>query len=284
MKNRTWNARSAQRATVVGYDTVPPPPAISQAQQEELDRLKFEADQARAEAAKIKAALEDVKKEMPSAEQRARWAELESQAAKAEEDRALKAGEFETLKAQLTTRYEREIEGHKQATANALARAEGLERDIEDEMVAREFAAASNLFGPSGKTVWFPDVAQAYFRRNVEVEKTEQNGRTVRRVIVKTANGTTVLDKNGQPMAFAKAMEELIDSHPQREAILRGSGKVGAGSLGGSHGTSGDIDVTRLKQKDFEDPKVRDAVRNKLSSSGGLQIGPGFDRFQRNKR
>jgi len=272
-----WTPRLGYRAAVIGFDDPPPPQPDAN---EALERLKFEAEQARAEAAKAKLALEEAKKAQPSDEQRARWAELEAQAEKAEQDRAMKAGEFETLKGQLTSRYEKEIDGHKQATANALAKAEALERDIENEMIAREFAQAQTLFGPTGKTIWFPEVAETYFRRNVVVEKLDQNGKTVRRVIVRNNAGTTILDNKGAPMAFAKAMEELIDNHPQKDAILRGSGKVGAGSFGGSHGTSGDIDVTKLRASDFGDEKVRDAVRKSQAASGGLQIAPGFAKLR----
>lgn len=272
-----FGPRRATRA-VIAYNDPPPPP-----QDGELERLKFEADQARAEAAKAKALLEEEKKNAPTAEQRAKWAELEAEAARAEEERAVKKGEFDTLKGQLTTRYEREIEAHKAATQNAVARAEALDKDIDEEMIAREFAQASGLFGPTGKTIWFPELAQAYFRKDVAVEKVEQNGRTTRRVIVKDTRGATILDKQGGPMVFAKAMEELIESHPQRDSILRGSGKSGPQSPGGSHGAGGSIDTSRLKQSDFSDPKVRDAVRDNLATAGGLQIAPAFDRMRRSK-
>lgn len=281
MKSITWTVARGAARRVVGYNDPPPPP--SPQNNEELEKAKFEADAARAEAEKIRKQLEEVKRAVPSDEQRARWAELEAAAEKAEQERAMKAGEFEKLKQQLTERYEREIEGHKQATKNALDRAEALEREVEEEMIAREFEAATTLFGPTGKTVWFPQFAMAYLRRYVEIEKSEAGGRTVRRVVVKDDRGTKIVDKNGSPMPFVKAMEELIASHPMRDAILRGSGKVGAGNSGGGHGTSGDIDVSRLKQSDFNDPKVRDAVRNRFAASGGLQVGPGFDKLRQNR-
>jgi hypothetical protein len=278
-----WQVRARVGRPVIAFNDPPPPPPSPE--DEALARLKFEADQARAEAAKVKAALDEIRKQLPSDEDRARWAELEEKEAKAAEANAVKKGEFETLRTQMTERHEKEIKAREQMLQNEAARREKLERDIEDAEIGRAFAEATALFGPTGKTVWFADVAQSYFRGNVAVDVSEQNGRTVRRVIVKDRHNATILDpKSGQPMAFAQAMSELIDSHPLKDQILRGSGKVGAGSSGGGHGVSGDLDMSKLRREDFSDPNIRDAVRDKLATSGGLQIGPAFDRAARARR
>jgi hypothetical protein len=257
-------------------DPPPPPPT-----DEEIQRAKYEADAAKAEAAKIKQQLDEIKKSLPSDEQRARWAELEQQAAQAEQQRLEKAGEFEKLRDQMNERHQRELEAQRQLTQNESARREQLEREIEDALIGQEFAQATDLFGPSGKTVWFPEVAQAFFRGHVAVESVTPpgGGSARRRVVVKDRHGATIMDpKSGSPMPFAKAMDELIDSHPQKQQILRGSGKVGANSPGGLGGGSGEMDLSRLTSRDFQDPKIREAVRSKMSTAGGLQIGPAFDR------
>lgn len=246
---------------------------------EDLQRQRYEADQAKAEAARLKKEIDDIKKALPSDEQRVRWAELEAEQQKAEEEKARKAGEFDGWRTQVNERHQKEIDAERQQRANEAARAASLEKELCDTLVAREFADATDLFGPTGKTVLPPSIAQSYFARNVEVQVSEAGGRSV---IVKDSHGSTILDpKSGRPMPFAKAMWEVIDAYPQKAQILRGSGKVGTNSSGGIYDGDGGIDVSRLKSSDFNDPKVRDAVRSKMNVAGGLQIGPGFDRLRK---
>ena len=84
-------------------------------------------------------------------------------------------------------------------------------------------------------------------------------------------------------MSFDKAIGELIDAHPNKAYMLRNSGRVGSGSAGGT-GDQIDINIGRLKKEDFQRQDVRDRVRQSLNAPGGLQIGPGFDQLNRNKR
>lgn len=260
----------------------PQPPQPQPVTEEDLQRARYEKDQASAESARLKRELEEIKKALPSDEQRVRWAELEAAAQAAEDERKLKAGEFDSWRTQVNERHQREIEAERQNRANEEARRASLENELKETLVAREFADAVDLFGPTGKTVLLASIAQSYFARNVEVETFDTGGgRMDRRVIVKDAHGSTIVDpKTGKPMTFAKAMNEVIDAHPQKTHILRGSGKVGANSSGGAYDGDGGIDLTRLKAGDFSDPKIRDAVRSKMNVAGGLQFGPGFDKLR----
>ncbi len=254
----------------------PPPPPNAE---EEIQRQRYESDQAKAEAARLKRELEEIRKALPSDEQRTRWAELEAEQQKAEEEKARKAGEFDSWRQQLNERHQKEIEAERQNRTNEAARAAALENELRETLVAREFADATDLFGPTGKTVLPPSIAQSYFARNVEVQVSDAG---VRSVVVKDSHGAAILDpKTGRPMPFAKAMWEVIDAYPQKTQILRGSGKVGTNSSGGIYDGEGGIDVSRLKPSDFHDQKVRDAVRQKMNVAGGLQIGPGFDRLRK---
>jgi hypothetical protein len=262
---------------------VDPPPA---ADDEAIKQAKFEADAAKAEAARIKRELEELKKHLPNDDQRARWAELEAMAAKAEEDRLKKSGEFDAWRQQINDTHSKALDAERQMRENASAQAKAIETDLQNTLIGQEFARTSDLFGPTGKTVLLPEVAQSYFARNVEVEVVPHpaGGAPSRRVVVRDHHGAIILDaKNGQPMSFGLAMAQLIDSHPQKAHLLRGSGKVGSNSTGGAHGT-GDIDLSRLKASDFADPKVREAVKERQAAAGGLQIGPAFDRIKQGTR
>lgn len=261
----------------------PPPPGVQD--EEAIRQARMEADAAKAEAARMRRELEETKKNLPNDEQRARWAELEAQAAKAEEERLKKAGEFDGWRTQIADKHAKELEAERQLAANAAAKAKEIESNLCDTLIGQEFAKASDLFGPTGKTVLLPEVAQSYFKNNVEVElvPSPHGGAPSRRVVVRDHHGAILVDpKTGQPYSFPKAMSELIDSHPQKAHLLRGSGKVGSNSTGGAHGGQ-DLDLTRLKASDFNDPKVREALRERAANAGGLQMGPAFDRIKQQK-
>lgn len=249
-------------------------------------QARYEAEQARAEAVRLKKELEELKGRLPTDEERAKLKELETAAAKAEEDRLKKAGEFDNWRRQIEDKHAKELEAEREMARNADGARKQIDQELDETLIGREFADATSLFGPAGRTVLMPDIAQSYFSRNVSVEAVANlNGPgNKRRVIVKDQNGTVILDsKTGKPADFEKAMGELIDAHPRKDQMLRGSGKVGAGSPGGGHG-GGTMDLSNLKAKDFQDPKVRDAVREKQTTAGGLQIGPAFDRMRKKQQ
>lgn len=259
---------------------IPPSPTP-----EELQAARYERDTAAAEAARIKRELEEIKRQLPTEEQRARWAELETEAQKAEEERIKKSGEFDNWRTMINDKHAKELNDIAQQRENEAAKRASIESELTATLVGREFADAVDLFGPAGKTVLLPAVAQSYFAPHVAVETaTGPDGRVERRVVVKDAHGTVIVDpKTGRPLPFAKAMWEVIEAHPQKAYLLRGSGKVGAGSPGGGYDGDGGVDISRLKSGDFQDPKVREAVRAKMNVAGGLQFGPGFDKLRRQK-
>lgn len=253
---------------------------------EALDRMKYEADTAKAEAARVKKELDEIKKQLPSEEQRARYAELEQQAQSAAEEAAKKKGDFDAWRQQILDKHAKDLDAERQMALNASAKQSATEAELNETLIGREFADASDLFGPTGKTVLMPAVAQAYFAPYVSVEivASANGGPARRRVVVKDIHGAVIVDtKSGQPLVFAKAMAELVDMLPQKEHMLRGSGRVGSNSPGGINGVDGQLDTSRLKSKDFSDPKVREAVRNQMANSGGLQMGPAFDRMKKSK-
>ena len=283
---RTGLSPVSIRYGVLGFSGDPglgdPPPSPDDA----IARAKFEADTARAEAARIKRELDEIKKGLPTDEQRARWAELEAAHLAADEANKRKAGEWDALRQQMADRHAKEIEAERSLRENASAQSRQLDKELCDTLVGLEFRGATALFGPAAKTVMLPEVAQAYFAHHVEVETVAgvNGGPAKRRVVVKDKHGQIIVDsKTGQPMPFAKAMEEVIDAHPQREHLLRGSGKVGANSSGGGGGPLDGLDITKLRPDQFQDPKVREALREQQSKAGGLQVGPAFDRMRARK-
>lgn len=243
---------------------------------EATKKLAFERDQERAKAAKLAKELDEIRKALPTDEQKARWAELEKTAETAEEERKRKAGEFDGWRQQIAEKHTKDLALREARIAEAEGKASKIEADLQGTLIGLAFAGAADLFGPSGKTVLMPDVAKAYFAQHVAIDTDPQTGK--RSIVVKDAHGTVLVDpKTGAPLEFGRAMKELIDAHPDKDHLLRGSGKSGSGSPGGTHGT-GTVDLSRLSVKDFADPKIREAVKRQHAGSGGLQIGPAFDR------
>jgi hypothetical protein len=260
----------------------PPQPPPQDPPQDPAIAAKYLADAARAESEKLAKELEKLKQQLPTEEQRAHWAQLEADKAKDDEDKLQKAGQFEQWREQINKRHQTEIDAERQQAANARALAEQIESELNEKLVGLEFAGAAEWFGIDGKTVLLPDIAQKYFAGNVSVDVVrDANGRvTSRTVIVRNNSGAVIVDpKTGKPASFSDAMGELINAHPSRSRLLRGSGKVGSGSAGGGNGAD-TVDITRLRASDFNDPAVRERVRQSQNTAGGLQIGPGFDRMR----
>ena len=240
-----------------------------------MKKLAFERDSAAAAAAKAKRELEDLRKGMPTDEQRARWADLEKQSESAEEERKRKAGEFDGWRTQITTRHDEIVKAKDRAIEEERQKTASVEKGWNDTLIGLSFAGATDLFGPSGQTVLLPGFAQAAFASHVQVVVDDAGNRSV---VVNDGKGAPLIDpKTGAPLPFAKAMKELIESHPQKDDLLRHSGKVGSGSLGGTNTGSGGIDLTRLRPSDFRDPKVAQALRDRHANAGGMQIGTHFD-------
>jgi len=231
----------------------------------------YERDSLKAEAQRLKAELEQVKGTVPTEAQRKRWEALEAEAAKSEEQRRKKAGEFDAWRDEIT----RQVDTEKAQLTEAKTAAE---RELHATLIGLEFAGASALFGGAeARTLLTPEVAQAYLAKYVTIERTDAGAR---QVVVHDLQGRPIVDvKTGAPMAFGPAMEAVIESLPNREKLLKGSGKAGSGSPGGtSTAPSGPIDWSRMTSHDFADPKVRAAWKAKAAKAGGLQIGTAWDK------
>ena len=224
------------------------------------------------DAAKQKIRDLEAKGLIVSEEQIARLKELEDAAAKAEEDKKRKAGEFDSLREQMTKKHAAELQAERERVTKAETR-------LHRTLISREFAAASDLFASDGKTVLPADVAETYFARFVSVQDDDAGDL---RVVVKGHDGQVILDAaTGQPASFSAAIAEVIDGMPQekKDRILRGSGKAGSGSSGGSNTPVHQADVTELTQRANRGDKAAiDALRQRRANSGGLVMGTAFSR------
>lgn len=200
-------------------------------------------------------------------EQVERYKALEDAAAKAEEDRAKKAGEFDTLKNQLLTRHQQEIDEREKKLS-------GLSERFKRTVVKAEFGAAGEYFSgaDTSKTILDVELGMAALGKYVVVEDTDDEFGY--RVVVKNPRGETIVGKDGNPAPFSVAIGELIQQLPNRDRILRGSGKTGSGSSGGVGVTSKDMDLSELTRRvQAGDKKAIEAMKQRQADQGQMTIG-----------
>ena len=193
-------------------------------------------------------------------EQRDEIAALKAEKAKAEEDRQKKAGEFDSMRVTLVKQHEAAIEAERQKAAKA-------ETELASTLKGLAFASASTWFGEAGKTVLTPEIAEAFYGRFVELD-----GRTV---VVKDPEGNVILDaKTGKPAAFSDAIGQLIEALPNKDHVLRGSGKTGSGSSGGSGSTNSTTDLAELTRRAQRGDKAAlEALKQQQGTLGGVRMG-----------
>lgn len=245
-----------------------------------IKKAQFERDSALAQVATLKKQIEDLQGKVPTDEERKRLKDLETQAAQAEEDRKKKAGEWDALKTQLVTQHQAEI-------ARRDEEIKRLGSYINDREVELAFSNAVDgkvpwFGGADAKTVLTPGLAADAFRKYVEVQDVDAgNGVKAKRVVVKKPDGTSIIGPDGNPKPFHEAIGELIQSLPYKDNILRGSGKTGSGSSGGTTNPGGDtVDLSNPTAEQLRDPKIREQVRRRQEQAGGISIGSFFDQQQ----
>ena len=225
-----------------------------------------EAKKAFADRDKAKQRAKELEGKALSDEQAARFQELEANAAKAEEERKRKAGEFDSLKQQLIDKHAKDLQERETKHAQLSERFKGT-------VVRAEFGAATDLFGghDAAKTILDVDLGMAALGRYVEVEDADDDPRGYR-IVVKDTKGNRILGKDGNPAPFAEAISELISLLPNRDRILRGSGKAGSGNAGGSSHNSGPVDLDALIRKANQgDPDALKELRARRPAGGMVQ-------------
>lgn len=235
-----------------------------------IRKAQFERDSAIAEQQKLQKQLDAMKGQLLTDEDRKLFDKLKTDQAKAEEDKKRAEGKFDELRSQL-------LEKHTGEVKTLTERAEAAEKRLRDTLISREFAGATGLFSGAAesKTVLTHDIAESYFKPFVDLA---EDGKSV---VVKNAQGQIVLDpKTGKPMAFADALVEVINTLPNKNNILRGSGKTGSGNSGGGNGGSNDtVDFSNLTPTQMRDPKIIAEAKRRTAAAGGIVNGEAFERI-----
>ena len=241
-----------------------------QSPEERLKFLEGEAKKAYKVRDELKEKLRKLEGNGLSQQEREEFDALRKEREAAEEERKRKAGEFDAWRQQITQKTQAELDAERQ-------KAQAIEQKYKQTVVGLAFAGAQDLFGgPSAKTIYTPTVAQKVFGDYIAIDEHDQ-------LVVKDQHGDVILDaRTGKPASFSVALAELIESLPDKDYHLRGSGKVGSGSPGGSNSAPTSVDVTKaLTAAQLADPKVRAKLKAHQAAAGGLQMGRAFDTLGR---
>ncbi len=226
----------------------------------------------------MKAKLRELEQKILPEEDLQLFEQLKTQQAKVQEEEALKKGEWEALKTQQKERHDQLIREHQKALADAENKIKA-ERDLRmNRSKVAAFGAATDFFSGSegSRTVLDVSMAIDVLGRYVAVEDLEDG---TERILVKKPNGDTIFGADGNPAPFADAIGELIAALPNRDRILRGSGKTGSGSSGGSNHAANKADVDELIRRAQKGDKTALAqLRQRRDASGGMVMGEAFTR------
>lgn len=126
----------------------------------------------------------------------------------------VESGEVEKIKSQISQSYDGKI-------GELTKQLEGSNAKIRSLLVSNAFSASQFI---KEKTTLLSDIAEAYFGKNFEVRDGQAVGLDV--------NGNPIYStKNpGQLATVDEALEAMINNHPQKDHILRGSGAHGSGT------------------------------------------------------
>ena len=201
-----------------------------------------------------------------SDEQVARYKALEEAAAQAEDDKKKKAGEWDSLREQLTKKHSSEL-------ADRENKLKAAEEKWQRTMIGLAFAGATDVFGKDALTIYSAKAGERIFGEHVSID---ENGVAT----VTDRDGHVILDaETGKPASFSAAMRELIQSLPDKADHLRGSGKTGSGNSGGSTTPMNPADVTELtKRAQQGDKDAIAALQKRRAASGALVMGSAFSR------
>lgn len=230
--------------------------------------LEAEAKKAFRARDELKQKLRDYETKGVSEDERAELEALRKQREEAEEKRKREAGEFDSLRQSLLEKHNKEIEAERQRAAQA-------EQKWRSTVKGRAFADATDIFGKDALTIYQPAVAERVFGDYVDLDP------DTGAIVVKDPDGHVIVDaKTGRPASFSAAMRELIESLPDKDYHLRGSGKTGSGSSGGSDPAKpADLDALIAKAQAGDASAVA-ALRRRQASQGGMVMGAGFSKIR----
>lgn len=133
------------------------------------------------------------------------------------------AGEVEKVKAEIAKSYQAQLD---EVTGKATA----FEKQLYDEKIGGNFARSKFI---ADKLAIPADLVQARFGQAFKIEEGK--------MVAVDANGNKIYSRArpGELADFDESLEFLIESYPQKDHILKGSGAQGGGAQQGGGGNNG---------------------------------------------
>lgn len=164
--------------------------------------------------------------------------------AKLDQKKLIDAGEVEKVRTEIGNAFKAQIE-------TLTSDKQKLERTLQDRTMAAAFAGSEYA---KSKLALPADFIQARFASNFKIEGDA--------VVGYDGAGNAIYSKAkpGEKAGFDEALEFLVQAHPQRDSLLKGSGSSGGGApAGGSGGGggSGKRTMTRAEFDAISDPATK---------------------------
>ena len=123
------------------------------------------------------------------------------------------------MKAEITKVYQQQLD-------EANSKTQQLETQLYDEMIGGRFGGSKFI---SEKMAIPTEFVRSYFGQNFKIEEGK--------VVAYDGQGNKVFSrtKPGELASFDEALESLVESHPQKDYILKASGNSGGGSHQSQH-------------------------------------------------
>jgi hypothetical protein len=230
-------AREAAEAAAKNKNT---PPSDSEAKL--LKELMAKKD----EAANLKKSLDAVQAQLKTFEGidpekvktlLAKEAELEAEKAKAEEEAAIKRGEFDRIRQQLVDQHNAALKAKEDEVNGVKGQVSELQKRINDLTIGSAFSGSTFV---KDDLVLTPAKAQALYSEHFEIE----DGRLVPYDKPRGAGERTPLvDGRGNPLPFDDAFKKIIEADPDHASLLRSKMRQGAGSDPGNGKTQQQQDI-----------------------------------------
>lgn len=145
-------------------------------------------------------------------------------AEEAERKRLADAGDFERLKAMMVEAHQKELADAKAAAEANRSALESALAQIQDLTVGQSFSQSEFV---SKELVLTPAKARVVYGNHFDVE----DGKVVAYDKPKgAAERTKLVDGQGQPLAFEAALKKLVESDPEKDALIKSKLAPGAGS------------------------------------------------------
>jgi hypothetical protein len=191
------------------------------------------AEALRAQVAALEAKLRgfgdatpDEIKELREVRKRAQKAEDDAKAAaaKAEEERLRKEGDFDTLRQRMAEEHAREIEAVKNQSVELNSSVAALQAQIEDMALTTAFASSPFV---AQDTIIGADKARRIYGAHFDVIDGEVVGFDAPRG---SAKRVMLVDAQGRSLPFNEAIKRLVDSDPDKDRLLKTQQKPGPGA------------------------------------------------------